>query len=437
MKLYLKMSALLMALMLIAIAVSGCGAPAEPTETQATVAATQAEDAATTEATDEEDISLTAIDALSDRLREARGDAADGSPVLMLSYDTQKIELSTTAYVYDNALAAMAFIASGRMSDAETILDAFVYATEHDRYQNGCIRSAYAAGDLVCYADGKEIAKLPGWWEDYWHEDPSQVGVSVGNISYVALALLQYDAASGSERYLATARTLMDRVIADFADDGDGFTAGYNGWPEEENKTTWLTYKSTEHNIDAYAAFRQLYAVTGEEAYQDAADSALRFIRSMAADGEGYFYVGTLADGVTPNTDVITLDTQVWAALALGDDFAPYSGALELVSEMRTAEGGYPFCRENKNGGYWCEGTAFTALMYRLRGGDEACEQAIEALRAVQLESGMFPAATVENLDTGIRLANGDAWEYSTDAHVAPTAWFVLAAHGFNPYTFD
>ena len=122
--------------------------------------------------------------------------------------------------------------------------------------------------------------------------------------------------------------------------------------------------------------------------------------------------------------------------MALGQDFAPYEPALEVVESMKTPEGAYPFCQENKNGGWWAEGTAYTALMYRLRGDRAGYEDAMEALASIQNENGLFPAATVDNLSTGMDLFDGSPWEYSTDLHIAPAAWFIMAANGFNPYSF-
>lgn len=130
------------------------------------------------------------------------------------------------------------------------------------------------------------------------------------------------------------------------------------------------------------------------------------------------------------------LDAQVWACLALGEDFAPYADSLALVANMRTPEGGYPFCAANVNGGWWAEGTAYTALMYRLRGEDAAATAALQALRGIQLDSGLFPAATVEDLSTGFELFDGSPWLYGTAPHIAPAAWFVMAVNGFNPYSF-
>ncbi|MER2143904.1 MAG: hypothetical protein ABS888_08895, partial [Eubacteriales bacterium] len=159
-------------------------------------------------------------------------------------------------------------------------------------------------------------------------------------------------------------------------------------------------------------------------------------IKSMY-DGENHvFYTGTQDDGVTPSADNLVLDAQVWACMALGDDFAPYEAALEAVAAMRTPEGSYPFCLSNVNGGWWAEGTAYTALMYRLRGEHDRATTALDALASIQLDSGLFPAATVENLSTGFGLFDGSPWEYGTAPHIAPTAWFVMALNGFNPYAF-
>ena len=74
--------------------------------------------------------------------------------------------------------------------------------------------------------------------------------------------------------------------------------------------------------------------------------------------------------------------------------------------------------------------------MYRGIDKSEECKQAMDALASIQLENGLFPAATVDNLSTGMDLFDGSPWEYSTDAHIAPTAWFVMAANGFNPYLY-
>ena len=371
------------------------------------------------------------------------GDFSSGTDrrFLLRSYDTDNIYIQNAAFSYDNALTAMAFLPAGYKEEAEMILDAFVYAAENDRYKPDRIRNAYAAGDITAFPGWGGAARLPGWYDrinKQWYEDRYQTGSNVGNTSYVALSLLQYDALYSSERYLNTAGKLMDWVIDNCSGEGDGFTAGYDGWPEGGSDTTYLfTYKSIEHNIDAFAAFSRLYERTGEQKYWDAADSALRFVQSMYDEEKCLFYTGTLDDGITANTENIVLDAQVWACLALGEEFSPYEASLKVVEEMKTDEGGYPFCLTNANGGWWAEGTAYTALMYRLRGDEGKALSALAALESIQKENGLFPAATTEHLSTGFGLFDGTPWEYGTADHLAPTAWFIMAIQGFNPYVFQ
>lgn len=366
-----------------------------------------------------------------------------GAPALMRSYDTDNVYIMNAAFSYDNALAAMAFVSENMQTEAAELLDAFVYAVKNDRQSPGRVRNAYAAGIIEAIPGWESGARLPGWYDaddgetGTWYEDRYQAGSNAGNTSYVALALLQYDARYGSETYVETAGQLMDWVIANCSSEGDGFTAGFDGWAEGDEPVVYpLTYKSIEHNIDAYAAFIRLYELTGNEDYNRAAESALAFIGSMYDEAEGVFYTGTLEDGETPNKSNIVLDAQVWAALALKESFDPYAASLDRVAGMATEEGGYPFSEANANGGWWAEGTAYTALMLRLRGEDRGAASALDALCSIQLGNGLFPAATVDGLSTGFELFDGSPWTYARDAHIAPTAWFIMALNGFNPYEF-
>ncbi len=369
--------------------------------------------------------------------------AAKNTPRFIQSYEINTREnpkgvyIQNAAFSYDNALVAMAYIATGKKDEAKLILDSFIYAVANDRYKPDRLRNAYAYGNITPFPGWESGTRLPGWYdadEKFYFEDQYQVGTNVGNSSYVALALLQYHKAYGGEEYLTLAKTLMDWVLTR-EDKTPGFTGGYDGWPET-GEVTEHTYKSIEHNIDAYAAFKQIYAVTGEQKYKIAADNALQFIKSMYDPTAKVFYTGTQADGVTPNKENIVLDAQVWCALVLGKDFAPYLPALERAIAMQTPDGGFPFHEANTNGGYWLEGTAFTALALKQFGYDAPARKAFKALVSKQLETGGFPAATVKELTTGFTLFTGDPWVYSDSPHIAPTAWSVMAVRGFNPYQF-
>lgn len=333
----------------------------------------------------------------------------------LASYETEQQELESAAFSYDNAVAAMAFISNGNKTDAKMILDAFLTGIKNDRYMSDRVRNAYRAGDA---------SNLPGWWSGRWYEDAYQVGTNPGNSSFVALALLQYDRRWGESDYVETACTVMDWVIDNCSDTSAGFTAGYDGWPENSSVTVYTT-KSTEHNIDAYAAFTRLYELTGKEKYKNAAASAKEFVLSMYSEAEGRFYLGTKADGKTPVTDNTVLDAQSWAALSLGD-----SRALSCALSMKTGEGGYPFSKSSANNGFWPEGTAFTALALRVSENDSEAVSALSAMAKVQLTSGSFNSSTVSVLDTGL------GWSYFDVPHIAPASWYILAVNGFNPYKF-
>jgi hypothetical protein len=370
------------------------------------------------------------------------------APRFLKSYETDirrnpdHIYIQNAAFSYDNALSAMAFLSDGRQEQAKEIVDAFVFAVENDRYRPGRVRNAYAYGDIRPFPGWESGARLPGWYDAdqrEYYEDQYQVGSNVGNTSFTAMALLQYQRMYGGINYQKTAQAIMDWVIENCSDDTPGFTAGYDGWPEGEDPVMAThTYKSTEHNIDAYAVFKQLYALTGEEKYRLASESALKFIKSMYDEEKGYFYTGTGNDGVTPNKENLVLDAQVWTLLSLGkDDFLQYEKALSTALLMRVDEGGYPFHAENTNGGWWPEGTAFTALALREYDMDTEAQSALEAMTKIQMENGGFQAATVKDLSTGFLLFTGEPWTYSNNPHIAPVAWYVMAVNGFNPYAFE
>ena len=428
---------------------SGCSqtsSKADPTEALSeTISGAKDEETAASEAEQStedlkkiiDEANSAAFGALTEQYEQLLGNGTHG---VMASYISDDPVLKDAAYTADNAAEALMFISQKNDSDSFKIVNGFIFGADYDRYKPGRIRNAYAAGDLE-YKDeeGKLSAKLPGWWDsaaNQWCEDTNQVGCNVGSTSLAVLAMLKYDALVGQDASLETSKALMDWVIDECSDSKDGFTAGFDGWPEAD-KATVLTYKSTSDNIKAYAAFKQLYAVTGDEKYKKAADSALAFVKSMYVKDEAYFCTGTKNDGVTPNYSVLTLDTQVLAALALGDEFKDYEAVMNTIARMKTSEGAYPYCQENKNGGFWCEGTAMTALMYKLRGDDKSYNEAMAALAKVQLDDGMLPSASIPNLSTGIWTDENTEWEYTDCAQIAPTAWFTLAYNGSNPFSFE
>ena len=166
--------------------------------------------------------------------------------------------MQDTAFVYDNALALMAFIACGQVDHARAIGDAFLAAGSNDRfYKDGRLRNAYRSGPVA-----GNIA-LPGWWDDTanrWAEDEYQISTASGNVAWAALALLQLHEKTSDPNYLSGAERLASWLTGLNRDDENvGIAGGYYGFEPKPVRIEWM---STEHNIDTLAVAQWLWLKT-------------------------------------------------------------------------------------------------------------------------------------------------------------------------------
>lgn len=228
------------------------------------------------------------------------------APRLLTSYKTENSEftadtiLRNMAYTYDNAMAILSSLAVGENERAKLIADALIYAQNHDRYfTDGRIRNAYQSGELILppgwTPHGKTgTVRMPGWWDSdsgNWFEDQFAVGTATGNMAWAMLALLAYYDINGGSQYLEVAERMGDWVETLMRDErGDGgYMGGYIGWEPDQVR---LEYKSTEHNLDLYAAFTRLYNITDDSKWSDRAEHAYGFVMSLWDGTEGHWYVG-------------------------------------------------------------------------------------------------------------------------------------------------
>jgi hypothetical protein len=343
---------------------------------------------------------------------------------------TLPLGLASTAFVYDNALAAIALVACGDVQDARTIGDALGRAALSDRsFGDGRIRNAYRAGPL---GDGAPL--LPGWWDEtnnLWAEDPAQDGTSTGNVAWAALALLTLYQATHNQPYLTNARRLIDWVIGHTACGDDGFCGGFHGYDPHQVGLTWM---STEHNVDVWAAARWLFRLTGEPAYDAAAARARRLLdRSFRGD---HFLLGTKPDGKAADDNMLALDVQLWPWMASADAPAAWRKALGFAERHLAVDGGFDF--NGDRDGVWVEGTAQAALAYRIAGDAAAHSRLLAGLTADRTASGLLNATRVPRLTTGLSIDPTKTvpdFFYYKRPHLGATAWAVLAETGWNPFT--
>ncbi|MBC7881307.1 MAG: hypothetical protein H7Y37_08225 [Anaerolineae bacterium] len=362
--------------------------------------------------------------------------AQANQPGFLPSYETRKsgtpfdLVMAGTAFTYDNAVAALALIATGRRQQAQQIVDALVTAQNSDRFwKDGRLRNAYRSGSK------KEAqVALPGFWDNKanrWSEDEFQVSTHTGNVAWAMLALLGYYDSYGGQQYLQAAVRLGEWVENNCRDNrgNGGYTGGLSGWEPSPAK---LTYKSTEHNLDLYAAFERLALDTGNRVWHERALYALRFLDSMWDPREGKFWTGTALDGIAINRSVIPLDVQAWAPLALGKRGKPYLRALTYAQSHHRVANGFDFNTDRD--GIWYEGTAQMAVAYQYTGQPIKARPLLATLAAARNPAGGLPAANRNGLTTGFQLSDGQPWLYFKRLHVGATAWADLAALGRNPF---
>jgi hypothetical protein len=369
-------------------------------------------------------------------LRGALAAEAPAGPVLIASYragpDEQVLPagIRTSAFVYDNALAAIALIACGELAAARRVGDALAIAASHDRsFADGRIRNAYRAGPVQTGA----APALPGWWDhnqSLWAEDPAQDGTSTGNVAWAALALLALHQASGDGGYLHAARTLVDWIIAQTST-GQGFSGGVHGFDPQQVRLTWI---STEHNVDVHAAAIWLLRLTGEAKYQDAARQARAFLdRAFVGD---HFLMGTRPDGALAEPSALALDVQLWPWIADPDAPPAWRTAMSFAEKRLGVAGGFDF--NGDRDGLWVEGTAQASLGYKISGDAARGDALLAGLEQDRSDSGLLFATRVPRLSTGLAIdptSTKADFDYFRRPHLGATGWAVLAEAGFNPFT--
>jgi len=335
--------------------------------------------------------------------------------------------------IYDNALALIAFLARGSNDDlmrAKILADSFVYAQKNDRhYADGRLRNAYMSGDLKDHLTGK--ARIPGYWDtndEKWYE--TNQGTGSGNMAWAMIALLSYYEKMDGDQYLDAIKALGEWIENETRDDrgSGGYTCGYEDREPDPKK---FTFKSTEHNIDIYVAFRRLYERTGEEKWNERALHAKNFVDAMWDANENHFWTGTLDDGVTINKSTIPVDIHAWAVMAMNS----YNSALSWVeNNIYTEDCGFKgFDFNNDRDGVWFEGTAQMAIAYQIDSELTKSDIYIDELRKAQTDANNsngkgIVAACHDGVTTGF------GSKYYSRLHTGASAWYIFAEKKYNPY---
>ena len=187
-------------------------------------------------------------------------------------------EYADWAFTYEQSLAVQAYANFSDFERAKKILEFFDRRTERKK---GMFFNAYNANN------GKPA------------EDAAYSGPNI----WLGIAIIQYSKKSQDARYLGLAEDIAGTLISLQGQDG-----GIPGGPD-------LSWRLTEHNLDAYAFFNMLYKTTGKEKYLQARDKILAWVKANINNKTGDEAIRREQGDAT-----IVADAQMWAIVALGPE---------------------------------------------------------------------------------------------------------------------
>ncbi|RJO64918.1 MAG: hypothetical protein C4540_02595 [Candidatus Omnitrophota bacterium] len=197
---------------------------------------------------------------------------------LVVSFEGDK-DLANWAFVYDQSLAAQAYVYFGDFQKAKKLLDFF--AVKAKRIDGLFINAYYAA-------DGSS----------------AEYTVHSGPNIWLGIALLQYTQKAKDSSFVSLAEEIAQRIIALQNEDKD---KGIRGGPS-------VRWYSTEHNLDAFAFFSMLARVTGKDEYRLAAEKVLRWLTRHTYDKTDIPILRGKGDAT------IATDTYAWSIAAIGPE---------------------------------------------------------------------------------------------------------------------
>lgn len=320
-------------------------------------------------------------------------------------------------FTYDQALSCIAFVLHGDFKRAEDILD-FYDKTYHAQIKK--------YGKFIGFSDAYH---KDGQWGETWAAGPN---------AWILIAINHYTYHTHDTKYLELAKNLADWLISLQSIEG-GVIGGYYGTGEP---MTWI---STEHNFDCYAAFRGLGILTKDKRYLEVAKEIKIWLENAVwNEGQSRFNMGK----GDPN---YATDLSSWAVLSLGKkyavtlDFAIDKSLTKKLYKVKNVEvEGFDFGSTYQQSHYpdkdavWLEGTAHMVLAFDRAGKNEQKEHFL-----AELEKTLTPSSKYKN-SAGLPYATNEgtpaygSWlMQDKPLSIAGTAWYIFAKENFNPFSID
>lgn len=315
------------------------------------------------------------------------------------------------SYIYDQALAIIAFTEAKKFSEAQRLISAL-----------------------------EKLQLKDGSWYFSYHLDGTSPHPNEGDmrphgaIAWVSLAILTYQKKTHDPRFAPVWNKALNylslylRKVPYIEGEGLLFSSTDNA------KTAWNETEivALEHTLDIYASYRLAYQLTGSKRWLTKQKAVETFVFGMWDKERGHFWPGVHAQTGKINRHEFYLDNQSWSALAFvgHPEKEKFKKSLMASCALTTIEGklvGFSESRSpaSKQEFIWSEGTAGKALALVLY--EQTCDNTSHESYLKTLDS--------MGVEGGVRYINqAQVADFSNAPSVAGTVWTWFLRHKLNPF---
>jgi len=349
---------------------------------------------------------------LSSRLNEL----PEGRGTLIKSFTNH-----TQSFIYDQALAVIAFTKDNDQPKARKLLSAM----KNLQMSDGSLYFSY-------YLDGTS---------PYPQEGDKRIA---GAMAWVALAATHYQNKFKSREFLSFNYQLLSYLRSQIV------PLKINGVEENALVFAPTDVKITpfmendivalEHNLDAYSAFFHFNRVNKTTKWNVEIKSLKKFIISMWDADKNHFWSGAAISTSSINKSELYLDTQTWSLLALDEEslkeIQPKKALQVNCEEFLVKHEGVngfhdskPMKYPNRHEFVWSEGTLGQVLAMKSQNvtcNEKTSQDFLVEVRKMKKEDGGIGYAT-----------SSTKKDFTTSSSVAGTAWLYFASNDFNPFQVE
>lgn len=327
----------------------------------------------------------------------------------------------TQSFIYDQALAVIAFTKENEQDKARKLLNAM----KHLQMADGSLYFSY-------YLDGTS---------PYPQDGDKRIA---GAMAWVSLAATHYQNKFHSKEFLSFNYQLLtylrSQITLMHIKDVEHYALLFA--PNDVKSTPFLENDTValEHNLDAYAAFYHFNKVNKTTKWHLEIASLKKFIISMWDSEKNHFWSGAAVRTGAINKSELYLDTQTWSLLALDqatlNEIQPKKALQVNCEQFLVHHDGISGFHDSKPTKYpnqyefvWSEGTLGQVLAMKkqnVKCNDQGPQHFLSEIKKMKKEDGGIGYATTTKKK-----------DFTTSSSVAGTAWLYFASNDFNPFNVE